>query len=87
MKNIWETRWRRYNQNNDDEADDDDDVLMILMMTMMIWKEGVMRKFCAVAVNGIKTGQSGRKPCRGKNILIFDFDIWYFDDAYNHHQS
>ena len=37
-----------------------------------------MRKFCAVAVNGIKTGQSGRKPCRGKNILIFDiliFDI------------
>ena len=34
-----------------------------------------MRKFCAVAVNGIKTGQSGRKPCHGKNILIFDFDI------------
>ena len=27
-----------------------------------------MRKFCAVAVNGIKTGQTGRKPCRGKNI-------------------
>ena len=34
-----------------------------------------MRKFCAVAVNGIKTGQSGRKPCRGKNILIFDILI------------
>ena len=62
VNGVWRTSEKYSGEGND--INDEDLMMMIIMMMpmMLIWKEELMPKFCAVAVNDIKTGQSGCKP-------------------------
>ena len=57
VNGVWRTSEKHSGEGNDNNDED-----LMMMMTMLIWEEELMPKFCAVAVNDIKTGQSGCKP-------------------------